>query len=225
MSSEGKFYIYTVCSALHQHIVNTAETDNVWKLSQVCQQSWAWKLCLCFFYLGGSLLFTLPVCLHLYLSIYHLITFTGPLVRRISQTTPFTSHQIGPILPPYHLFQSFSLSFCLSHSFCLSPHISRAHLSLVDWKPISQSVQYILFLSNLSISHLILSFYVNLCVCMCLCFCLSPCVAFSVPPVQYMGISQIQWEVNSMLTEPRPQLESWLRMEGQLRLSEPATVD
>lgn len=104
--------------------------------------------------------------------------------RRISQTTQFTSYQIEPILPP-----------CL-RSLRLLPY--QQQQSLVDWKQISPLHPPLAHPIRLFLSLLFFSL-----VCAFILPVLLPvslCVAFSVSPVQQMRISQIQWEVTSMLT-------------------------
>lgn len=120
--------------------------------------------------------FFISVCIYISLP----LTFTGPLIRRISQTTPFTFHQIRPILLPYHLFQSLSSyqqSTSLSSGLKADQSISPAH-------PLPVQSDYFYFW----LFYLILSFFLVLSMWMYvwfwLCYCLSSCVAFCVSLVQ-----------------------------------------
>lgn len=108
-----------------------------------------------FIFFSFFLLFPLPFCLHLHISSYHVHWSIGE-EDQSNYPIHFTSNQA---------YSSSISSLSVSLSFWLSPHISRIHFSLVDWKLISQSVQYIPFPSNLTISHLILSFFLVLSMC------------------------------------------------------------
>lgn len=124
---------------------------------------------MCFFLLFILIFLFLSACLYIALP----ITFPGPVERQISQTTPFTSYQIGPILPPYHVSLSYSLY--------------QQSLWWTESRSVNQSSTSPLP-SNLTILMLSLflscSVYVSVCVRFCLCFSLSLCVALSVSPVQ-----------------------------------------
>lgn len=107
------------------------------------------------------------------------IKFTGPVERRISQSTLFTSYQIWLIFSLYHLSQTLDF-------FPISAE------SLVAWKQISQSYYYIPCPPNFSIFPMILSQSLQTLSSKCRCaysfclFCLSLCVARSVSQFKFI---------------------------------------
>lgn len=151
---------------------------------------WFFVFCSCSFRLCSCVLspftWTIFFVSWFFFSSYHI---HQSMERRISQTTPFTSYQMEPILLPYQ--RSLSPSSFLSAG------------SLVDWM---QSIHPIRLFLSLDVIFVSLTCFASLLVWalfLPVSLPVSLCVVLSVSLVQQMRISQIQWEVTSMLTEPQ----------------------